>query len=210
MRNVLAHVGKAQQSMASAALRQAFPQPDQASARQTWRHVADQLREPWPRLGTLMDDSEHDVLAYMAFPKPALAQDQVAQHQARRSAGGGEVVAMRSAPLPRSLIIRLIGAVLLKANDDWQMQHRYMGVEARGEMLSPASTNETLQLSPKACPSRGHLKPTTKFHHVDGRDLGSERMRQRGPAREHFQMKQCDRPPKLDFGHFRETRRRSG
>ena len=107
-------------------------------------------------------------------------------------------------------IIRLIGAVLLKANDDWQMQHRYMGVEARGEMLSPASTNETLQLSPKACPSRGHLKPTTKFHHVDGRDLGSERMRQRGPAREHFQMKQCDRPPKLDFGHFRETRRRSG
>ena len=68
MRNVLAHVGKAQQSMASAALRQAFPQPDQASARQTWRHVADQLREPWPRLGTLMDDSEHDVLAYMAFP----------------------------------------------------------------------------------------------------------------------------------------------
>ena len=68
MRNVLAHVGKAQQSMASAALRQAFLQPDQASARQTWRHVADQLREPWPKFGTLMDESEHDVLAYMAFP----------------------------------------------------------------------------------------------------------------------------------------------
>jgi transposase-like protein len=44
MRNALAHVGKAQQSMASAALRQAFLQPDQQSARQTWRHVADQLR----------------------------------------------------------------------------------------------------------------------------------------------------------------------
>jgi transposase-like protein len=41
MRNALAHVGKAQQSMAAAALRQAFLQPDQGSARQTWRQVAD-------------------------------------------------------------------------------------------------------------------------------------------------------------------------
>jgi hypothetical protein len=47
-------------------------------------------------------------------------------------------------------IIRLIGAVLLEANDEWQMQHRYMGVEAMGEMLNPAPTNETLQLPPKA------------------------------------------------------------
>jgi hypothetical protein len=44
----------------------------------------------------------------------------------------------------------LIGAVLLEANDEWQMQHRYMGVEAVGEILSPASTNETLQRPPKA------------------------------------------------------------
>jgi putative transposase len=47
-------------------------------------------------------------------------------------------------------IIRLIGAVLLEANDEWQMQHRYMGVEAMGEMLNPPPTNETLQLPPKA------------------------------------------------------------
>ena len=47
-------------------------------------------------------------------------------------------------------IIRLIGAVLLEANDEWQMQHRYMGVEAMGEMLNPPPTNETLQLPPRA------------------------------------------------------------
>ena len=46
-------------------------------------------------------------------------------------------------------IIRLIGVVLLKANDEWQMQHRYMGVEAMGEMLNPPSTNQTLQLPPR-------------------------------------------------------------
>ena len=44
----------------------------------------------------------------------------------------------------------IFGAVLLEANDEWQMQHRYMGVEAMGELLNPPPTNETLQLSPKA------------------------------------------------------------
>jgi hypothetical protein len=40
--------------------------------------------------------------------------------------------------------IRLIGAVLLEANDERQLQHRYIGVEAMCEMLNPALTNETL------------------------------------------------------------------
>lgn len=47
-------------------------------------------------------------------------------------------------------IIRLIGAVLLEANDEWQLQHRYMGVEALAELLNPPPANETLQLPPKA------------------------------------------------------------
>ena len=47
-------------------------------------------------------------------------------------------------------IIRLVGAVLLEANDEWQLQHRYLGVEAMAETLNPAPTNETLQLPPQA------------------------------------------------------------
>jgi len=31
--------------------------------------VADQVRPRWPKLADLMDTSEHDVLAYMAFPR---------------------------------------------------------------------------------------------------------------------------------------------
>ena len=42
--------------------------PTSRAARQTWRQVADQLRPRWPKLAALMDESEHDVLAYMAFP----------------------------------------------------------------------------------------------------------------------------------------------
>ena len=68
MRSALAQVPKGQQSVVAAALRQAFLQADQASARQIWRQVADQLRPRWPRLASLMDESEHDVLACMGFP----------------------------------------------------------------------------------------------------------------------------------------------
>jgi putative transposase len=34
-------------------------------------------------------------------------------------------------------ITRLIGAVLLECNDEWQLQHRYMQVEAMTELLPP-------------------------------------------------------------------------
>ena len=34
-------------------------------------------------------------------------------------------------------IVRLVGAVLLELNDEWQLQHRYMQTEAMAE-LTPA------------------------------------------------------------------------
>jgi transposase-like protein len=69
MRNALAYVPKGKQTMVAAALRQAFLQPaDQDSARKVWRGMADQFRLRWPKLAKLLDESEHDVLAYMGFP----------------------------------------------------------------------------------------------------------------------------------------------
>lgn len=150
MRNALAHVPKAHGSMAAAALRQAFLQSDQATARQTWRHVADQLRPRWPKLGALMDDSEDDVLAYMAFPpahRTKLHSVNTLERLNKEVKRRADVVGIFPS---EAAIIRLIGAVLLEANDEWQLQHRYMGVEALAELLNPPPANETLQLPPKA------------------------------------------------------------
>jgi putative transposase len=55
--------------MVAAALRQAFIQPDRAQPSQTLRHVADQLRQKWPKLAALIDHSEADVLSCMSFPE---------------------------------------------------------------------------------------------------------------------------------------------
>ena len=48
-------------------------------------------------------------------------------------------------------IVRLIGAVLLEANDEWQLLSRYMQVEAMAELNPPTVEEETtLQITPRA------------------------------------------------------------
>ena len=41
-------------------------------------------------------------------------------------------------------IVRLIGAVLLEQNDDWQGQHRYMQIEGMAELEAPPEAQQSL------------------------------------------------------------------
>jgi len=148
MRNALAYVGKGQQSMASASLRQAFLQDDAEKAHQVWRAAADQARQKWPKLGVFMDDSEHDVLAYMGFPE----QHRVKLHSTNPIERLNKEVKRRADvvgifPSEQS-IIRLIGAVLLEQNDEWQLQHRYMQVEGMAGLVPPTIDGEATPLPP--------------------------------------------------------------
>ena len=68
-RNLLAHAGRQGRRVVSAFVATAFAQEDADSAKAQWRQVADQLRPKVPKLAVLMDEAEHDVLAYMTFPK---------------------------------------------------------------------------------------------------------------------------------------------
>lgn len=67
-RNALAHAGKAQRRIVSAWIGTAYAQEDAAAAHAQWRTVADQLRPKVPKLATLINTAEEDVLAYMHFP----------------------------------------------------------------------------------------------------------------------------------------------
>lgn len=155
MRSALAHVPKGQQTMVAAALRQAFLQPDQESAWRTWRQVADQLRPRWPKLSTLMDESEHDTLAYMGFPiqhRAKLHSTNPLERLNKEVKRRADVVGIFPG---EAAIVRLIGAVLLEANDEWQLQHRYMQVEAMAELVPLLIERETppsqpLDVPPKA------------------------------------------------------------
>jgi len=148
MRNALAYVPKGQQSMASASLRQAFLQEDAEKAHQVWRAASDGMRQRWPKLGVFMDDSEHDVLAYMDFPEQHRAKlhstnplERLNKEVKRRA----DVVGIF--PSEQS-IIRLIGAVLLEQNDEWQLQHRYMQVEGMAGLVPLTIEGEVTPRSP--------------------------------------------------------------
>jgi putative transposase len=150
MRNALAHVPKGQHTMVAAAIRQAFLQPDAEAAHQTWRHVADQLRARWPKLAALMDDSEHDVLAYMAFPfqhRTKLHSTNPLERLNKEVKRRADVVGI----FPNEAsITRLIGAVLLEQNDEWLVQNRYTQIEGMVELTPPLIDADPAKLPPLA------------------------------------------------------------
>ncbi|GLT01288.1 IS256 family transposase [Sphingobium jiangsuense] len=144
MRNALAHAGKSGRRVVSAFIGTAFAQDTPEAASQQWRSVADQMRPKLPKLATLMDDAEPDVLAYMTFPKEHRAKlhstnpiERLNGEIKRRT----EVVGI----FPNeAAITRLIGAILMEQSDEWAVQRgRYMSLET----MAPVSDNPIVMLS---------------------------------------------------------------
>lgn len=131
MRNALAHAGRSGRRVVSAFIATAFAQDDADAAKQQWRRVADQLRPKVPKLATLMDESEADVLAYMTFP----LQHRVKLHSTNPLERLNGEIKRRTEVVGifpnEAAITRLVGAILLEQNDEWAVQRsRYMTLES--------------------------------------------------------------------------------
>ena len=146
MRNALAHAPAKQRTAVAAMLKTIFAQETKAEAEARWAIVADALRETQPKLGALMDASRDDVLAYMDFPKEHWAQiastnplERVNREIKRRA----DVIGI----FPNDdAIIRLVGALMLEANDEWAVARRYMSLET----LARVTENPTIRLPAEA------------------------------------------------------------
>ena len=143
MRNAIAHAGKTQRRIVSAWIGTAFAQNDAEAARTQWRHVADELRPRVPKLATLMDTAEADVLAFMGFPAQHRAKIHSTNpierlnHEIKRRADVVGIFPNEAA------VTRLIGALLLEQNDEWAVQRaRYMTLET----IAPMSDDPNLRL----------------------------------------------------------------
>jgi putative transposase len=144
MRNVLAHAGKSGRRVVSAFIATAFAQDTPEAAKTQWRAVADQIRPKVPKLATIMDDAEQDVLAYMTFPKEHRAKLHSTNPIERLN---GEIKRRTDVVgiFPNdAAIIRLVGALLLEQNDEWAVQRgRYMSLET----MAPLSDDPNIMLS---------------------------------------------------------------
>jgi transposase-like protein len=133
MRNATAHAGKTQRRLVSAWIGTAFAEADAPAAHAQWRRVADQLRPKVPKLAELMDAAEHDVLAYMDFPREHRAKIHSTNPIERLN---GEIKRRTDVVgiFPNEgAITRLIGAIVLEQSDEWATQRaRYMTLETIG------------------------------------------------------------------------------
>ena len=143
MRNALVHSGKGQRQMILALINTVFAQETAEAAHEQWRIVADQLREKFPKLAALMDDGEDDVLAYMDFPKAHRKQIASTNPLERLNAEIKRRTDIVGIFPNDAAIVRLVGALLLEQNDEWQLQRRYMQLEG----LSAVSDNQPAKLS---------------------------------------------------------------
>lgn len=143
IRNALAYAGKGQRQMVLALINTVFAQDSAETASAQWRTVADQLRGKFPKLADMMDEAEPDVLAFKGFPKAHWAQIASTNPLERLNAEIKRRTNVVGIFPNDAAITRLVGALLLEQNDEWQLQRRYLQLEG----LQTISDNQPARLS---------------------------------------------------------------
>jgi putative transposase len=124
LRNVLARVPKGSAEMVAAAIRTIFAQPTGAEVIEQLDKVAAMLTGKFPVVATMLLDAREDLTAFSAFPAAHWTKiwstnplERLNKEVKRRT----NVVGI----FPHdAAVLRLAGAVLLEAHDEWQVAER--------------------------------------------------------------------------------------
>jgi len=138
LRNVLAQVPKGSAELVAAAIRTSFAQPDATHVHDQLEVIAGMLGRQFPKLETMLRDAAEDLLAFTSFP-PSHGKklwstnplERLNKEVKRRT----DVVGVF--PNPEALL-RLAGAVLVEAHDEWQVSDRRDLSEASMALLAHA------------------------------------------------------------------------
>jgi putative transposase len=138
LRNALAQVPKGSAEMVAAAIRTIFAQPDAAHVREQLGVIAEMLGRQSVKVETMLRDAAEDLLAFTSFPTAHWKKiwstnplERLNKEVKRRT----DVVGVF--PNPEALL-RLAGAVLVEAHDEWQAtDRRYLGETTMALLTSP-------------------------------------------------------------------------
>ena len=137
MRNLLGRIPQRSKAMVAAAVRTIFAQPDHDAASEQLEEVAKALEMHWPAAAGLLREAAEDVLAFMHFPEAhwrRIYSTNVLERlnkEVKRRTRVVEIFPNRAA------VIRLVGALLVEADEEWQVQRRYFSQESMRELYEP-------------------------------------------------------------------------
>jgi putative transposase len=140
LRNVLARVPKGWAEMVAAAIRTIFAQPTGQEVIDQVDKVAAMLAPKFPAVATMLLDAREDLTAFARFPPAHWTKiwstnplERLNKEVKRRT----NVVGIFP---DDTAVLRLAGAVLIEAHDEWQVaERRYL---SEGSMAKLATTND--------------------------------------------------------------------
>src|SRR5215203_3684244 len=149
MRNVLARVPRGNSEMVAAAIRTVFAQPDAEHVHSQLDVIAGMLGRQFPQVESMLRDAEDDLLAFTGFPVAHWKKiwstnplERLNKEIKRRT----DVVGVFPNP---AALLRLAGAVLVEAHDEWQVSDRRYLSEGSMALLTTTTTEVTpAQLMP--------------------------------------------------------------
>jgi transposase-like protein len=145
LRDLRGHCRKDQHDVLGALIRQLFTAADGDEARRRLTDAISQLEPRLPKIARLLDEAEHDVLAFYAFPAehwPKLRSTNPLERFNREIGRRTDVVAIF--PDDASLI-RLVSMLAIEANDEWLVGRSYISRQSMATLYDRRS-DESLAL----------------------------------------------------------------
>jgi putative transposase len=139
LRNVLAQVPKGSSEMVAAAIRTIFAQPKADMVRDQLEVIATMLGRQSAKVETMLREAAEDLLAFTSFPPAHWKKvwstnplERLNKEVKRRT----DVVGVFPNP---DALLRLAGAVLVEAHDEWQTgDRRYLSEATMALLVTPA------------------------------------------------------------------------
>ena len=151
LRNVLAVVPKGNAEMVAAAIRTVFAQPDAEHVAEQFEVIATMLGRQLPKVEQLMGEAKEDLLAFTGFPVAHWKKiwstnplERLNREVKRRT----DVVGVFPNP---AALLRLAGAVLVEAHDEWQVSDRRYLSEASMALLNSLTSDTEEVARPARC-----------------------------------------------------------
>ena len=139
LRDLRGHCRKDQHDVLGALIRQLFTAADGDEARRRLTDAISQLEPRLPKIARLLDEAEHDVLAFYAFPAehwPKLRSTNPLERFNREIGRRTDVVG--TFPDDASLI-RLVSMLAIEANDEWLVGRSYISRQSMATLYDRRS-----------------------------------------------------------------------